>query len=979
MLPQIAVWLDNFPRRPSQWQSFYLDKAVFWEEFYGLVNRVLLRRYDWAHNPKNTRRDNDAYRSPFGDQFCDDGQTEDDIFYNFFSAYLRLCARLAQVDAELLSSAPSDGSYPHAVLSHKHLRHMNTIFRQEKAPVFHLLSKEYGTDTHKLGIRLLFDFIKADGVKHLFRFADQACGKVSMTLQNWIANWASQILSNVGWILWDLPDADQLTNRQQYYRDLLQFFRRYNVDLQMPSKAVDTGVTKELIGYFTLLLFELCQWDEMLAAELVDEFLEFRDPDSPTSATSQDAESNTGRDAYRQNSNFFPALVSNAWKFKLLRKYVVKGRMELRVMSIGTMDNALVEIWREYNNTEQSINHPVMQYLADFLLHERVIDYIISVDSHPQLISRSGNIVGFLVVTHRYSDRQTDAIWNTVSNSPDPRVVSATMTMLRGIFSLMDAPDQLYLCTKLYELPIESYNLDILRFLRELTPKLQQRYLDWSMTDPKSRPWNVCIRVLQDTSPSKESTKLSNGLHQEAFQQLQMVSAFVSPDERHQIYRECATLISDRSKKATGSIRAICVLAFTAGFHDSDFFTDNSDVTRPLLEETCAFVREQQDIGYNTPQALALQYRLEFLSFLICRATEAIPVDLYQDIWDHLIGKYAQTNLLRDLAWSKFLDAAKSKPDNAFCKQLIAAYVPKLEPQYYTPGLFEFVAAYRFPTMRHVVKTEDGEKELLQIRGAELLWSMILSAPPDTIEDRAARLLAARYLEIDPDQGVTLEEVEAAHVALVDQCTQELLSAYKTLRNEPAKKPEDCDEMDIVLPDAVKQQNERRFGRTILFVKLLLMTIRTKPEFNRTSRSDSKVEPLEIELPYGDAIEIKYQSLNEKQSVLMGSENTLQDLYRRLCHATGFSKINLFAKGQRLNVAEKGNEKIAELDIAGYLLLVQKAPGSEMTQPVADRNGSCSVFEVTILNHFEELFACMDAEDYISEVVSTPHPLLFDI
>lgn len=869
----------------------------------------------------------------------------------------------------MLSRWTSEETYTYPVVSQKHIRHLYTILRSERFPVFHLLSKEYAADTQSIGVRLTQTFLNADGLKHLFRFADQACGKVTAGLQNWLATFLTQLLNALGWSFFDIPERD---DRSQYNQNVLHFFRRYNVDLQSPSKVVDTGVTKELIGHVSNLLHDLCQWDEAIAAELVNEFLDYRDPDSPTSTTSQDSEPNSGRDLYRHDPSVFPNLVMNAWKFKLLRKYVVKGRMELRVVSIGTMDNALVDLWKEYNTSPQSVNHPVMQYLADFLLHERVVDYIISVDSHPQLISRSGNIVGFLVVTHRYSDSQTDAIWNTVSKSSDPRVVSATMTMLRGIFALMQPRDQLYLCTKLYDLPIESYNLDILRFLRELNAKLQQTYVDWTLTDLKARPWNVCIRVLQDTSPGKETPKLFTALHHEAFEQLRIVSTFVGSDERHQIYRECAMHIANRSAKATGSVRAIYVLAAAASFNEAGFFKENPDVTRQVLEETCTFIEDEQNITFNPPQALALQYRLDFLCLLICRVTEAIPTDFYQDLWDHLIGRHAQTNQLRDMAWSKFLEAVRVKPDNGFCKELINVYVPSLEPEYYTPGMFEFVASYRFPTTRRVVITEAGEKELLQIRGADLLWSMIISAPPQTIEDRAARLLAARYLELNTDPSVTLEEVESAHIALVDQCAQDLLSVYKILRNKNTPEPGNTDQMDVVPSAEAKQQNERKFTRTILFLKLLLMSIRTKPEFNRTRRSDSKVEPLDMELPYGDALEIKYQSpvTNEKQSVLIGSENTVQDLYTRICHATGFSKVNLFAKGQRLNVNEKANLKMADLDLAGHLLLVQKAPGSEVNQPIAEAHGSCSVFEAAVLNHFEELFACMDKEDPISAVVS---------
>ena len=66
-------------------------------------------------------------RYPFGDGFCGPGQTEDEIFYNFFRAYLQMCARLLQVDADTLSRSMHDGAYESPLLSFKHFRHINAI------------------------------------------------------------------------------------------------------------------------------------------------------------------------------------------------------------------------------------------------------------------------------------------------------------------------------------------------------------------------------------------------------------------------------------------------------------------------------------------------------------------------------------------------------------------------------------------------------------------------------------------------------------------------------------------------------------------------------------------------------------------------------------------------------------------------------------------------------------------------------------
>ncbi|KAJ4363592.1 hypothetical protein N0V83_009888 [Neocucurbitaria cava] len=963
LLPLLSRWLEDIPEPSVDLQGFYVNKAMFWDDFANLVNKVLARRYQWM-TALSAGHDNDLSRTPFGEQYPD--QEVDKIFYLFFSAYLRLCSFLLLADVHLLSRPRSEEIYPLPLLSHKHIRHLYTILRHEKAPVFHLLHKEYLNDTTEMSIRLHKDFLKANGAQNLLRLADEAFHQVPITTQNIIAIFGSQIFSVLGWSVYEFPTAVGYHSRSEYYRGALLFFHKYSNDLYDLRRTTDAGVARDLIQYFSVLLSELCQWDKEIAADLADKFLDFRDPESPTMSSAEDLPSTSYQD-YGKDPACFPILVSNAWKFKLLRKYVVKGKMDLRVMSIATMDSALVEIWREYSNIDPSCKHPVMQHLADFLLHGQVVNYMISVDSHPQLISRSGNIVGFLVVTHRWSNSQADAIWRTVSTNPDPRVVSATMTMLRSIIGLMQADDHLYLCTKLHEMPIERYTLDILRFLRDLTGKLidNSSPIDCSTKLPNARPWNVCIRMLRDTAPSRDTDKNIADLHGEANEQFRVLANVVPPDQRHTIYRECTQHIANRTKEATGSVRVIYMLAVPSQSGDGFFFQQNQDLSRQILDEIPALVKTESNLGPYPYQMLALRYRLELLAFMVCRAGTAIPGDIYQDLWDHIIGKNALSNDARNMAWAQLLQTIKVSPDNDFCKQLAFSYLPELDPQFYTSGLFDFVANYNYPTTRKVVSTAEGQTSVLQIPGADILWSMILVSPKGTVEGRAARLLAARYVQVKDATGVTLAEVEEAHIALVEKCMQEMRSACKTLRANALDQKSPA-AMEITLSDDVLRENEIRFERVLLFQKLVLEYVRQKPDLNRGRRADSKIDDSDV--PSGDAITIKYQCGNDRQIVTMAFDHTLEDLYRRLCHATGFTKINLFAKGQRLRITEKADQKISDTDFGGQLL-VQRAEGAEVTRPLSEPVAGSSVFETTVVAYFDELFALMDSDDMISQLL----------
>jgi ubiquitin carboxyl-terminal hydrolase 34 len=913
------------------------------------------------------QRSTDANRYPFGEHFDDDIQTAQ-IFDRFLGAYVRVCSFLFQVDAILLSESPSDELYPLPLLSQKHMRALHNIIRFDKAPVFHVLHKEYGTDVREMNIRLQHHFLRASGAQNLLQLADEAFHRLPSQAQNTHAIHTSQILSTLGWTIFELPGVNTYMDRSDFHRGALSFFQKYGGDLQDPSRPIDASVARDLIQHCFTLVGELCQWDDGIATELVDQLLDFGDDNSPTASSATDPISIPSND-YRQDSTCYPSLVANAWKFKILRKYVVRGNMGLRVMSIATMDAALVEIWREFSRLDPSCRHPVMQYLAEFLLRGQIVDYIVSVDSHPQLISRSGNIAGFLIVTHRWSEDQADAIWRTVSTSPDPRVVEATMTMLRGIIGLMKPTDHLYLCTKLHDLPINRYTPDILRFLRDLTGKLRDsvQSIDCDETEHRARPWNVCIRILRDTAPSREADKNLLDLHLDAFDQLMCLSATIPSDEREVIYRDCVQQIAERSVSATGNYRVICFLIQSPYPRDTVFIQENQDLMHTVLEEIPRFVKEEAVAGFYPCQIQALYYRLDLLRLIIGHTGMEIPSDLYKDLWDHTVGDQALSNDARDQAWALLLQGVKLAPDDEFCKQLVTSYIPTIKPEYYTNGLFDFVATYNFPTTRRKVQTEHGDDTVLQIPGASLLWPIILSSPPDKIEDRAASLLAARYVQVVEIEGIMLPEVEKAHVALVEQCMQELRSAIEALpKHSRASLEMEASESEN--DTKARQTSEVRIQRILLFQKLLLEYVRRKPQFNRGQRSDSKVDTMEIDVPTGDAITVRYQCSNDRQQVTMGPDHTLDDLYRRLCHATGFTKINLFARGQRLKVFEKAAVKLSEIDLGGQVI-VQRADGAELSRPLPELTAGSSAFEVAIVKRFDQLFAWMDSDDMTSCLV----------
>lgn len=439
-------------------------------------------------------------------------------------------------------------------------------------------------------------------------------------------------------------------------------------------------------------------------------------------------------------------------------------------------------------------------------------------------------------------------------------------------------------------------------------------------------------------------------LNAEVEDQLRFMARGIPEVDQRSIYKRCLEHIVARSTKATGSVRVIFILSTLI---NTTFLQQNEGMVRQLVEELPSFVDSEAMGDSNRYQLPALQHRLELLAFMVCRVGQLIPKDMYIPVWDHIVGKKALSNHARDAAWAQLLQATKAEPKNEFCQQLISIYLPNMDPQYFTPGLYNYVAKYSFELAHKTVQIDGVDHSLLQIPGGDLLWSLALSSPPGTIEELAARELAVRYTQIACSRDIALPDVEAAHVELVERCMKELRSCFTALREGTSEGGRD---------------DQLRFSRVLMFLKQMLELVRQKPEFNRGRRADSKVECMDSSIPPADAVTIRYQFGNDRQSVIIAPDRTVADLYRMLCRATECSKINLFAGGQRVDVTQRADQKVSDANIGGQLL-IQPVQRDETTQAVSAPVAGSSEFETKLVKNFDEMFGWMDTNDVTSQLV----------
>ena len=251
-----------------------------------------------------------------------------------------------------------------------------------------------------------------------------------------------------------------------------------------------------------------------------------------------------------------------AWKFKMLRFFITKGRMELRIQGVDLLQTELISLYNNHVNSiggEVRPRAPLAQYVSDLLLESHILDYLLGPDSHPQLINRASNIVGFLIVTERYTKGQTDVIWNSLLSTEDPRVSCAILGVIRGFLHLAPHSILYYLITKLNILDVSRFDMDMVQHgallldtLRDLEGKNPSGPLDMP-------PYQLCLRLMREATTIASSLPAKQGeiLKIASDQFFQMLKYGPTDSNRRSIYMDCMGDLSQGSVSATGSVAAV--------------------------------------------------------------------------------------------------------------------------------------------------------------------------------------------------------------------------------------------------------------------------------------------------------------------------------------------------------------------------------------------------------------------------------------
>jgi ubiquitin carboxyl-terminal hydrolase 34 len=670
-------------------------------------------------------------------------------------------------------------------------------------------------------------------------------------------------------------------------------------------------------------------------------------------------------------------LTSHAWKMMTLRKLIVNGRMELRVWGMQEMQQELVSVWNSHVKGKPNCStDPLVRFLVAFIRDTKLIPYIIGVDSHPQLISRSPNIVGFLIVTGTYEDQDTDMMWLTVTESEDPRIVKEVLSVLKETAGLAEIPALLHFCTTLLELPVERYDSQLVSYTIDILDRVHQKLVQSGHFELDSRPLRVCIHLLRNASApgacSIDLVQQIRHLLQNRFPAL--LSRCGSPQEKHQLWSQCIADITADNEFATGSIEAVRMWSNWAATN-GQMLEVQSDLTGILVKNIVHFAAscgESVD-GNLIAMQTAFDVRLSMLARLILNQPETMTLDLFDSIWNGVLTSPLLPDFIYTIAWNTLTTVIQSVGlSNSVMAILVKDYLPTLRASDFNQPCLTFLKNAMECRLQARVEEPPEMAEVVDLPGIDLIERVMLEAPPNTVESDAADFMIAKYLDHEIVVKRSSSNVKATHTALVDRCVREVITAAGLLKSYTDGTSSGEDEpMIIIASEDEIRAAEMRFYRWLLFLKRFLEAIKARPSYSPKSK-----HPLSTSDAFerkGEIIESTFQIFKSQHNdssmrkIILGRDNTGAELWQYLADVTGFETFRTIIGGRDIEL--KSVEKtLNDIKLQPGNIIVIRHEGSPEKKPSRAIRASSPV-DSTVMDNFSELYALLDLDDRLAREI----------
>lgn len=652
-------------------------------------------------------------------------------------------------------------------------------------------------------------------------------------------------------------------------------------------------------------------------------------------------------------------IISIEWKFSVLKKLMTSAQMQLRVVGVTTMCQDLLFLHGQHRKEIAPHANPVLLHVANLILQQKLIDYIVGIGSHPEIINESSNILGFLVVTKTYENEQTDIIWNTVRTSQDPRVVEAILKMVKKVLNLYDYQSCLYLCEKIDALSIQAFTVSMRDFcehlFREIAPKSGDEELD-------TPPYDICIRLIRESSIVNDESP--NG-HPEiqsfaATHLRELLAHGPSLNARRDLYTDCIKDISAKSSTASGSICVIHALLRQSLRPDLEVLTLEHGLTRLMVDELELSIDENRSLAYDSPANLA---RREILLQIILTAPDTIHAGLGTRLWNLLVGSQSTNTPDRVAGWQILNTAFQAQRfDNRYLAICFQSYLTKLEPTNFLEGTLTFVKSGISFWLSGV--TEDEKADLsFNSFAMEQLWRIIESAPQGKVYEKAIQEIVGVYMSPFVENLPRVKAREL-HQAFITRCLDKLADAAGKLKGSV-----NADDEDMVMEISESEIEEQKllFTRSLAALQAFLTAYSGNVHFATPKLRSAVTSSNAVQ---GTTLKIMYQAFDDNTSPIkeltIDALDTAATLVAKLQQETEFASCRLFYCGKEfIHDDTELCKSVEDLNLNG-LVLVKRRDNAD--PPLPTSNGP---LQLEITKKFDQLWSYLGMQESLAEKIYT--------
>ncbi|KAI1997922.1 hypothetical protein LOZ51_002594 [Ophidiomyces ophidiicola] len=932
----LKQWLDQCVINSEKMTyEMFLEDRDFWEEIPMVIEALIRREVELLP---------------------DNGDNPWQCMQSFCVSFAKIALHFIQLDITILRSYKNDSNCTLDLVSKTYWNTLSWILQLERTPFFKSMEKEYGPDITCLLARILDSICQTNIFEYVSEFATLILEALSQwpTLALHFAH-ALLVIHNLVESGYEMrktrPNSEIQIGPTAFVNTIDQIYNFIRtIDLKYQSliakKAawISGDISDMVLCSISSIYANICAFDPQLGIQIAQDLqIEY-----PNATPPQD----------------YSQIIRFGWKFKILKRYITDGRMELRVVGVDTMQQELVTLWKtSMSGNPSSIDYPITKFLLRFLRSNKIVEYLVGVDSHPQLIARSGNIVGFLVVTNTYTNQDTDIIWKTVTESHDPHTISEVLSMLTHTFTMHTQKSAyLYIFEKLIKLPLTQFDTQMMEFCEQLLSSFRARYGNRGQNETSMSivPLRLCVHLIQEITSVQASSELKSQLQRFASRHLHLlIDHGISNSDKMELFSLCMNDISEMNELAVGSINALVALIPSFDTKDIHQLALEFNFTHSVVAELAHTLHSKTPASPHN-----LTPRIQLLLQIIERIPETITAELADKLWESLLSSKAIGDQNQSFVWDNMSRCvSKCEKPNPFLEQCMNEYLPLILPENFTADILSFAEQTVSYDIRFTDPKLIKEGEIIRVPGMDRIWHIILTVPSAQIGIQAINFAIEIYLDHPLIQRAPKSAAEATHVSLVDCCIDQLKAAANRDQVPTSQRVDETTSKALA--------DELKFSRSLLFLRQLLHGLRTRPQYTPPHGSPP-ILPLRSEEIKGNMIDIPYQAFSgssqtQIRTVQTGDLTTLVELSQKLSRLTGFSKFTIITGGRFLDLASNGNRTLRELRVPTSGLLIIRKSADSLDISFGGRRQSLTLVDSEVLKHFNDLYDLLSLDERLSK------------